>query len=360
MKTRILHIVPNMNMGGLETFIMNVYRNVNRNKIQFDFLEHYQEESAYDKEIIELGGRIYRFSLRNDNNIFKYIINLNKFFKEHQEYKIIHCHMESIGALIFFIAKLHGIKVRIGHAHTNSTNKNLKGVIKRIISKPFKYTTTLNLACSDEAGKYLFKHKKYIVIPNAIDIDKFKRDEKARKELRKKLKIDNEFVIGHVGRMDKGKNQLFLIDVFNEYLNVNSNAKLVLVGDGEDYNKILNKVNELNISDKVIFTGVRHDIDKMYSVFDLFVFPSLYEGLGIVLIEAQVNGLRCLVSDTVPKTTKVSDGIKYLSLKDYSLWVKEIVKNQNKDNDIKYNKLLDDYDINLLVKKLEKIYRIEG
>lgn len=360
MKTRILHIVPNMNMGGLETFIMNVYRNVNRNKIQFDFLEHYQEESAYDKEIIELGGRIYRFSLRNDNNIFKYIINLNKFFKEHQEYKIIHCHMESIGALIFFIAKLHGIKVRIGHAHTNSTNKNLKGVIKRIISKPFKYTTTLNLACSDEAGKYLFKHKKYIVIPNAIDIDKFKHDEKARKELRKKLKIDNEFVIGHVGRMDKGKNQLFLIDVFNEYLNVNSNAKLVLVGDGEDYNKILNKVNELNISDKVIFTGVRHDIDKMYSVFDLFVFPSLYEGLGIVLIEAQVNGLRCLVSDTVPKTTKVSDGIKYLSLKDYSLWVKEIVKNQNKDNDIKYNKLLDDYDINLLVKKLEKIYRIEG
>lgn len=360
MKTRILHIVPNMNMGGLETFIMNVYRNVNRNKIQFDFLEHYQEESAYDKEIIELGGRIYRFSLRNDNNIFKYIINLNKFFKEHQEYKIIHCHMESIGALIFFIAKLYGIKVRIGHAHTNSTNKNLKGVIKRIISKPFKYTTTLNLACSDEAGKYLFKYKKYIVIPNAIDIDKFKHDEKARKELRKKLKIDNEFVIGHVGRMDKGKNQLFLIDVFNEYLNVNSNAKLVLVGDGEDYNKILNKVNELNISDKVIFTGVRHDIDKMYSVFDLFVFPSLYEGLGIVLIEAQVNGLRCLVSDTVPKTTKVSDGIKYLSLKDYSLWVKEIVKNQNKDNDIKYNKLLDDYDINLLVKKLEKIYRIEG
>lgn len=359
MKTRILHIIPNMNMGGLETFIMNVYRNIDRDKIQFDFLEHYQEESAYDKEILALGGKIYHFTLRNDNNIVKYIIDLWKFFRKHQEYRVIHCHMESIGALLFFIAKIHGVKVRIGHAHTTSTNKNIKGFIKKIISKPFKYTTTLNLACSDEAGKYLFKHKKYIVIPNAIEIDKFKYDEKVRRILRKELKIDKSFVIGHVGRMDKGKNQLFLIEVFNEYLKVNSDAKLVLVGDGEDRKKIVDKIKLLKLEEKVILTGVRQDINEIYSMFDIFVFPSLYEGLGIVLIEAQVNGLRCLVSDTVPKTTKVSNGIKYLSLKDSSVWVKEFSKYQSNGHQVKYNKLLNDYNIDFLVKKLEKIYRIE-
>ena len=218
MQTRVLHVVPNMNIGGLETFIMNIYRNIDKNKIQFDFLEHYKEESAYDKEIIKLGGRIYHFSLRNDNNIFKYIINLNKFFKKHQEYQIIHCHMESIGALFFLIAKMHGVKVRIGHAHTNSTNKDLKGFIKKIISKPFKYTTTINLACSDEAGKYLFKNKKYTVIPNAINLEKFQYDSNLRENLRKSLGIKNEFVIGHVGRLDDAKNQLFLIEVFNKFL----------------------------------------------------------------------------------------------------------------------------------------------
>lgn len=160
MKTRILHIVPNMNIGGLETFIMNVYRNIDRDKIQFDFLEHYAEESAYDEEIKSLGGKIYNFTFRNDNNLFKYIKNLNNFFKTHKEYKILHCHMESVGAIVFIIARLHGIKILIGHAHTNSTSNTIKGRIKRFVSKFFKYTTTLNLACSNEAGKYLFRKKK--------------------------------------------------------------------------------------------------------------------------------------------------------------------------------------------------------
>lgn len=360
MKTRILHIVPNMHMGGLETFIMNVYRNINRDKIQFDFLEHYREESAYDKEISALGGKIYHFTLRNDNNIVKYIVDLWKFFKEHQEYQVIHCHMESIGALIFFIAKLHGIKVRIGHAHTNSTNKDFKGYIKKIISKPFKYTTTLNLACSDEAGKYLFKNKDYIVIPNAIEFKRFKYDEKARKKIRKELGIDDSFVIGHVGRMDEGKNQLFLIDVFNEYLKLNSQAKLVLVGEGEYYNEIINKINQLGINDQVIFTGVRQDINKIYSAFDLFCFPSLYEGLGIVLIEAQVNGLTCLVSDTVPLLTKITDEIKYLSLNNKEKWVREISECEKKERIVTYNKELDNYNVHKLIEKIEEIYRIEG
>ena len=360
MKTRVLHVVPNMNVGGLETFIMNVYRNIDRDKIQFDFLEHYLEPSFYDEEIERLGGKIYHFSLRNDNNIFKYIIELNKFFKEHKEYKIVHCHMESIGTILFLIAKFNGVKIRIGHAHTTSTNNNLKGFVKKIISKPFKYTTTINFACSLDAGRYLFKNKKYEIIPNAIDIDKFRFDKNSRTHLRKELGLEGYQVIGHVGRMDKGKNQLFLIDIFNEYLKINSKSKLVLVGDGELREKITAKIKELNIEDNVLLLGVRKDVNKLYSAFDIFVFPSLFEGLGIVLIEAQVNGLTCLASDNIPKITKISNKIKYLSLEDKSSWINEIRKNKKRNHQVKYNKLIDNYDIKILAKKLEKIYRMEG
>lgn len=355
MNKRILHIVPNMNMGGLETFIMNVYRNIDRNKIQFDFLEHYKEESFYDKEITNLGGKIYHFTFRNDNNIFKYIYNLNNFFKEHKEYEVIHCHMESIGALIFVIAKIHGINIRIGHAHTNSTSNNLKGIIKRITSSFFKYTTTVNLACSKEAGKYLYFNKKFTVIPNGINFDKFKFNKEKRTQLRNKYNLNNKFVIGHVGRMDKAKNQLFLIDVFYEYQKSNSKSILVLIGDGELKNEIVLKVKDLNIEDKVLMLGVRSDINDIYSMFDLFLFPSLYEGLGIVLIEAQINGLTSLVSKNIPRSTKISDSIKYLPL-DKDKWVNEIKKIVKRRNKIVYNTKKDDYDIKNVVKTLTKIY----
>lgn len=355
MSKRILHIVPNMNMGGLETFIMNVYRNIDRDKIQFDFLEHYKTESFYDKEISKLGGKIYYFTFRNDNNIFKYIYKLNKFFKEHKEYEIIHCHMESIGTLVFIIAKIHGIKIRIGHAHTNSTSNSLKGYIKRITSSFFKYTTTINLACSKEAGKYLYSNKKFTIIPNGINFDKFKFNKDIRTKLRNKYNLKNKFVIGHVGRIDTAKNQLFLIDVFYEYQKNNKNAVLVLVGDGELKDKIISKISNLNIEDKVLMLGVQSNINEIYSMFDLFLFPSLFEGLGIVLIEAQINGLTIVASDTVPKSTKISDSIKYLPL-DKNKWVNELNKIDKKRNKVIYNKKKDNYDIQNVVKTLTKIY----
>lgn len=355
---RILHIVPNMQIGGLETFIMNIYRNINREEIQFDFLEHYKNKSAYDDEIKKLGGKVYNFTFRNDKNIFKYIFQLNNFFKVHKEYKIIHCHMESVGAIVFFIAKLHGIKIRIGHAHTNSTNKNIKGFIKKIISKPYKYFTTLNFACSKEAGEYLFGNKKFEIIPNAIEQSKYKFDLNVRNKLRKEFRINDDFVIGHVGRMDKSKNQIFLIDIFYQYLKINPNAKLVLVGDGEDRLKIENKINEYEIKNNVILLGVRNDINKIYSMFDLFVFPSVFEGLGIVLIEAQINGLNCITTLDIPKETKISNGITYLSLDDKSKWIETICQNEKRPCSLEYNELIYNYDILNLIKKLEDVYKL--
>ena len=360
MKTRVLHVVPNMNVGGLETFIMNIYRNIDRDKIQFDFLEHYIEPSVYDKEIEKLGGKIYHFSLRNDNNIFKYIIELNKFFKEHKEYKIVHCHMSSINAILFVVAKFHGIKIRIAHSHNTTTEKTVKGFIKKICASFVKYTSTVNFACSSEAGDYLFGSKGYTVIPNAINLNEFKFDIKAREKIKTELGIENKTVIGHVGRFSLQKNHEFLIDLFYNYQLENHDSVLVLVGTGELLERIKDKVRKLGIEDKVLFLGVRKDVNKLYSAFDLFVFPSLFEGLGIVLIEAQVNGLTCLVSDNIPKITKISNKIKYLSLEDKSSWINEIKKSRKGSHQVKYNKLIDNYDIKILVKKLEKIYTMEG
>ncbi len=353
---RVLHIVPNMNAGGLETFIMNVYRNIDRNKFQFDFLEHYKEESFYDSEIQSLGGKIYHFSLRNDNNIFKYIIKLNKFFKDHREYKVVHCHMESIGFLVFMIAKLYGVKIRIGHAHTNSVNKNFKGYIKRFISLFFKYTTTINLACSYEAGKYLFKNKEFIVIPNGIDFEKFKFNQEQRLKLRNEYNLKDKFVIGHVGRMDDAKNQLFLIDVFNDYQRYNSDSVLVLVGDGEYKDRILTKINELNIEDKVLLLGVRNDVNDLFSMFDVFAFPSKFEGLGICLIESQMNGLMTLTSKDIPQNTNISNYIKYLPL-EVNEWVSVLKHISKRDDKIIYNKEMDKYNILNVVDTIKKIYK---
>lgn len=356
MVKRVLHVVPNMNVGGLETFIMNVYRNIDREEIQFDFLEHYTDTSYYDDEISKLGGNIYHFSLRNDNNIFKYIIKLNKFFKEHKEYKVIHCHMESIGAVVFLIAKVHGVEVRIGHAHTDSVPNGIKGKVKRITSLFFKYFTTVNLACSKEAGNYLFKDRKFRVIPNGIDFELFKFDESKRMFLRNKYKFnDDDFIIGHVGRMDDAKNQLFLLDVFNEYYKNNSKARLVLVGDGELKFKLVDRINELNLADVVLLLGVRSDVNELMSMFDLFAFPSKFEGLGIVLIEAQINGLRTLASDVIPKNTNISNYISYLPL-EVKCWVNELNKDIVRDNKIVYKKNKDNYDIRIVVDKIKKIY----
>lgn len=358
MKTRVLHVVPNMNVGGLETFIMNVYRNIDRDKIQFDFLEHYIKPSVYDEEIEKLGGKIYHFSLRNDNNIFKYIIDLNKFFKEHKEYKIVHCHMESIGAILFLIAKFNGVKIRIGHAHTTSTDNNLKGFVIKIISKPFKYMTTINFACSIDAGKYLFKNKKYEVIANAIDIDKFKFDENSRTYLRKELGLEGYQVIGHVGRMDKAKNQLFLIDIFNEYLKINFKSKLVLVGDGELRDDIIDRIKELNIEDKVLLLGVRKDVNKLYSAFDTFVFPSLFEGLPLTLIEAQASGIHIIASDSISKECIISNNIVFVGVnEDINKWVNSIDNAlKNSSRSVIFNENKNKFDIKKLSKKLEKKY----
>lgn len=354
---RILHIVPNMQAGGLETFIMNIMRNIDKKKINFDFLVHYEKECFYDQEIEKLGGKIYRFSLREDNNIFKYIKKLNRFFKEHKEYDIIHCHMESIAFLVFLIAKHNGVKVRVLHSHNINTESNLKGKIKYLLSRFSPILCTDRFACSEEAGKYLFGKKDYEVVENAIDLDKFKFSINKRKKIRNELKIsDNTIVLGHIGRFCLQKNHAKLIDIFSKYHESNQNSKLVLVGDGEEKDNIIKLCQEKDILNDVMFLSNRSDTDALYSAFDLFVFPSLFEGLGIVLIEAQMSGLMCYTTkDKVPLESCISNNLQYIDLNED--WNNYLIKDNNYDRKkVIFNDNKDNYDIKKLVNRMEKFY----
>jgi len=301
---RVLQIVPNMQAGGLESFIMNIYRNINRDKVQFDFLVHYQERKHFDNEIEKMGGKIYRFSLRDDNNLIKYINQINKFYKEHPEYKIIHCHMSSIGFVHFLIAKKNGVKVRIAHSHNSNTEKTVKGFIKSLLMKPLKYVSTDNFACSTEAGKFLYKKHPFEIIPNAIDLEQYRFNPIVREQKRKELGISNELVLGHIGRFELQKNHKYILDIFQDVLKINPSCILLLVGDGSLYDEIKMRAKQLNIEKHIQFLGIIKDANNLYQAMDCFILPSFFEGLPVVGVEAQVSGLKCLFSDTITKEVR--------------------------------------------------------
>lgn len=361
---RVLNFVPIMQPAGIENFIMNLYRNIDRTKIQFDFVVHSKKIGMYDEEIESLGGKIYRLDYKDNKNFIKYVRDLNKFFKEHNEYKIVHGNMQSMMPIYLKVAKNHGVPIRIAHAHNSNYEKSAKGFILHILSKFSKYESNINFACSDMAGKYLFGRKEYIFIPNAIDTERFKYNEKSRNEIREKLKIDKDtLLIGHVGRFELQKNHERLIDIFKELLNTNENCKLILIGTGRLENKIKDKVDRLGIKDKVIFAGVKNNTEDYYSAMDLFLFPSLYEGLPVTGIEAQTSGLNCIMSNSITKETNILNQIEYIDLnKDNSVWVDSVLKNAKKINEMdrleSYKKIRETtFDIKKNAENMENIYR---
>lgn len=348
-----------MQAGGLENFIMNLYRNINREKIQFDFLVHYKERKHFDDEIEELGGKIYRMTLRDDNNIFKYMVDLNSFYKQHPEYKIIHCHMSSIGFINFLIAKKNGIKVRIAHSHNSNTEKNIKGFIKSILIKPLKYISTYNFACSTEAGKFLYGKHHFEVIPNAIDLKLYQFNSEIRKQEREKLNIEDKLVVGHIGRFELQKNHKYIIDIFKEVLKKDPSAILLLAGDGSLYKKIKTYVKELNLESNVKFLGVIKDAYRLYQAMDCFVLPSFFEGLPVVGIEAQASGLICLFSNTTTKEVQISQLTKFLGInkEDIEQWKENILNAREYDRDCIYDKIRNSkYNIKTTATYIENFY----
>lgn len=359
---RILQIVPNMHAAGLETLIMNLYRNIDKNKIQFDFLVHYTERCFYDDEIEKMGGNIYRLSFREDGNLKKYIKDLNDFFSKHH-YKIIHGHMASTAFFYMNVAKKHNVPVRILHSHNTSTEKTLKGFVKHQMLKLSTIYANVFFACGQKAGEFLYGKRKFEIINNAIDLNKFKKDKKSGDELRKRLNIKNEFVIGHIGRFNTQKNHEFIVNLFEKFVENNQNSKLVLVGEGELEENIRDMVTSKKLNDKVIFFGVTKDTNAVYNMFDVFLLPSLFEGLPVVGIETQAAKCRSILSDKITTEVKVTNYIEYLPIdrKDsISIWcdaLEQICSDREIANEDVSKELTDNgYNIINESKRLEKKY----
>lgn len=319
---KVLILDTVMDRGGAEAMTMNYMRNMDRTKVQYDFLVHRDYKAAYEDEIKALGGKIYRICPIYPQNFHRYKKEIRRFFIEHPEYKIIHCNMSELGYFAYKEAYKLGIPVRICHSHNTPRGFDLKSVFRFYFKHRTRKYVTHMFACSMDAGIWLFGKKnkdKIEVIPNSIDTALYRYNEKTRMILRKELGIANEFVIGHVGRFFEQKNHLFLIEIFNEIVKVNPKSKLVLVGGGELddslKNKVKEKINKLHLDSKVIFTGVVENVHDYMQIFDVFLFPSLFEGFGIALLEAQAAGLHCITSkDVVPQNVNICNLVEYISL----------------------------------------------
>jgi glycosyltransferase involved in cell wall biosynthesis len=315
-----------MHRAGLETMLMNYYRHIDRTKIQFDFLTHRPDKDDYDEEILSLGGKVYYAPRLYPQNLPTYFKYMDKFFKEHPEYKIMHSHIDAMSYLPLKAGKKAGIPVRIAHSHNTSIDKDMKYWLKMYYRSCITSVATDYLACGQEAGKFLFKNEKFEVIPNSIETESFLYNEQIRKYKREELGIKDEFVIGHIGRISYQKNHKFLVKIFKELVKLNPKSLLILIGVGEKEDEIKKQVVDLGLNEKVRFLGKRQDVNELYQAMDVFVMPSFFEGVPVVGVEAQYAKLPCFFSDKVPKEVGFSEQTYFISL-DASPndWAKEIL-----------------------------------
>jgi len=356
MPFRVLHIATYMGRGGLETFLMNVYRNIDREKIQFDFLVHRDFRADYDDEIEALGGRIHRLPRLNpfDPGYRKALMD---FFIQHPEYKIVHSHLDCMSSIPLSAAKKASVPVRIAHSHNSNQDKNLKYPLKLFYMRKIpKYATDL-FACSKSAGDWMFPGQKVSLVKNGIETERFAFNLEIRLQVRQELGLGTDFVLGHVGRFMPQKNHSFLIDVFAEIQKRLPDAKLMLVGEGPLEADIREKVRKLGMEDVVMFLGVRADVDRLLQAMDVFLLPSLYEGLGMVAVEAQCSGLPCTVSDRVPTACKMTDDVAFLPLNRPEEWSDTILSIQGHGRESQKNRIQEaGYDIGTTANWLQEFY----
>lgn len=356
---RLLCIVSGMNAGGAETFLMKLYRRLDKKSYQMDFAVNIDTKGFYDDEIIRMGGKILRFPAKSDS-LFCYVTGLCKIIKDGKYDSVLRISSNAMGFLDLAIAKLAGVNVCVARSSNSSDGNHISAKISHWLGKRLlKGFIDVKIAPSSEAaiytfGKRDFEKKRVHILPNGLDLDYFKYSENGRNKVRSEFGIaPAQKVIGHVGRFSKQKNHSFLLDVFYEYHRVYPNSVLLLVGEGELKDDIQKKISELGIENSVIFAGVRSDMPFIYSAMDVFVFPSLYEGMPNAVIEAQACGLPCIISDTITKDANVSSFIEYESIKNnLGCWMKKISECVNKGH-IESVKALKNagYDIDSVLKK---------
>lgn len=358
----ILHYVGAMNYGGMENVIMNIYRNIDRTKFQFHFAVHTSEKSDFDNEIKQLGGEIISFPIFRKNPI-RYNKEWNKFWKNNNmKYDTFHYHTNSLANITAIkSAKRYGVNKIIVHGHSSYANKgNLQKLHDYLHSKNYKYINENNfikLAVSHKAKKWMFNDcKDAYIINNGIDYDKYYFNENKRIKIRNELNLNEKFVIGHVGNFLKVKNHEYLLNEFYQFSKTFYNSKLILIGSGPLFNDIYSKVCELDLKNRVIFLGSVDNVYDYLNAMDCFVFPSLFEGMPLSLIEAQINGVSVFYSNTISNEVEITNNIKSFKISENEL--NKILAIEYCDNKVRNvnTELNKKFDINMVVDFYEKLY----
>lgn len=349
-KIKILQIVPSLSMAnGVAACICNYFINMDKTNFEFTFATLNDRDHGRYKMIEDNGGKIVE--LYRNCNVFQYIKKIDDFFKNNK-FDIVHCNVANTGVIFLYFAKKYNVKVRILHSHaTSSADKLFKKIRNNIISVFTKKFANEYFACSEAAGKAMFGRKEYFVLNNCVDYQKFKYDEILRKKLRKKYNVENDFVIGNIGRLCNQKNQKFLIELLTKL----TNCKLMIIGNGPLENYLKEYAYKMNVQDRIIFTGSISNTNEIYNVFDVFALPSIYEGLPVVGVEAQANGLPCTFSENITKEVKINENVKFLKL-DIDEWQTNIL-NIGRISELENKFAFSKFNVMEEAKKLENKYK---
>ena len=361
---RVLHSVSNMARAGIETMLMNYYREIDRSQVQFDFLANKAVPGEYDDEIRGMGGRVYVSPGLNPVHFPKYKRFVGDLLRSSPEIRIVHAHNEAMGYYALQSAKDAGIPVRIAHAHNTQIIRDYKYPLKLVCKQLLPGAATDYWSCGRDAGIYYYGEKRWnasgFILHNAIDMSRFAFRQEKRDRLRQLHGLENCFVIGHVGRFNLQKNHTRLLDIFAETAKAAPEARLALIGVGELEQTVKDKARTLGIADRILFLGQMSDVSEWYMAMDCFVLPSLFEGLPVVGIEAQAAGLPCFFSDRVTDEVLLSPGARRVSLDaDNAEWAREILTARHPEADRTQGAEIvrrAGYDIHTEAQKLQAIY----
>ena len=370
---KILHYVGSMNRGGMEMFIMNLFHHIDRKELMFDFAIHGSSVGDFQEEIDNLGGNWYFFPKMRKNPI-KYRMAWRTFWKDHAgEYCAFHFHTNSLANIIAIDeAARAGVPIRIIHSHSSMANKGrlqwLNDILHNLHKKRLPKLATHLFACSDKAASWLFGDTKIDSLPviqinNGIDIEKFQYNETNREHIRKLLGLDSLKVIGHVGAFLPVKNHKFIVDVIDKAYEMDPSVRCIFIGHGSLFEEIKGLVSSRNLNDVILFLGPQNNVHEWLSAMDVFIMPSLYEGLPVSLIEVQANGLPAIISDTITDRVKLQKNMFYKSLSDGpSEWAKEIIKILDHNCRVNNNKCVSDggFDINETAQIYQNIILCDG
>lgn len=359
---KVLIICAGLQFGGVERFAANIIKFAPADEFQFDYLIFEGLGDAFAPEIIDRGGRVITIP-SPQHGYRSYIKKLGSLIDENR-YDVVHSHTQFNSGINLWVAKKHKVPVRIAHSHTTAHENSIsakqrfyENAMRRLIKK----SATHFCSCGVEAGRWMYGDHPFVVIPNGIDTDLFAYNEQARDTIRKQHKIAADtFVIGHSGTIYPLKNQEFLIHLLPEIRKIRENTELVLVGTGseDNRNKLHSLVKELGLEKYVHFAGAVLNVNEYYSAFDVFAFPSLREGTPLALLEAQANGLPCVISDAIPQDAIETDLVTQLSLDDEKVWIEQLTK-AGRNNPISYSEIMkkSEFDAQMAYQKLFELYR---